>query len=204
MTLAVLIPAAGNSSRLGQTKQLIDLGGQPMLQDRIRLCVQTIPTNSKIFCVLGANAHQIRHKVIDHRCRFLFYPFWQKGLAHTIAYGISQLPKQMNAVLVILCDQWALTEEDLNNLVEAWQQNPDNIIACQYDNTIGVPAIFPKRFFSQLSCPDDHNNTGAKALLKQHASEVISLNISRAQYDLDTPEQLQSMQAQFNQHTASS
>jgi molybdenum cofactor cytidylyltransferase len=198
MTLAVLIPAAGSSSRLGQAKQLVNFHGQPMLQDRIRLCARTIPSSSKIFCVLGDKAHQIRHQVIDHRCRFLFYPLWQKGLSHTIGYGVSQLPEQMSAVMILLCDQWAVTEGDLNCLVKKWHEQPNHIIASKYTDIIGVPAIFPRRFFSKLIGINNDDGTGAKKLIEQHGNEVVAVNLERAQFDLDTPEQLQTLQQQQN------
>ena len=198
MTLAVLIPAAGESSRLGQAKQLVNLHGQPMLQDRIRLCSSAIENiNGRIFCVLGANAHQIRHRVIDHRCRFLFYPQWQKGLASTISFGVSQLPKQISAVMILLADQWAVDKQDLTTLIEAYKGQTDKIFASSYEGIQGVPAIFPKRVFNELIAlaQNDGVDEGARHLLQQYCDEVVKVPMEHAKLDLDTQEQLQQMLA---------
>lgn len=196
MTLAVLIPAAGCSSRLGQSKQLIEIHKRPLLQDRIRLCAQIVSKiNGKVYCVLGANAHKIRHHVIDPRCRFLFFEQWHKGLAHSIAYGIEHLPKPISAVLILLSDQWALNEQDLNQLIEQHKRNPTKITASRYNDIIGVPAIFPRQYFDKLTKIDPKSqHFGAKTLMQQHSSEVITIDIDNAKYDLDTQSQLQQMQ----------
>ena len=196
MTIAVLIPAAGCSSRLGQSKQLVDFHGRPLLQHRIDVCIDAMnKINGKVYCVLGANAHKIRHHVKHPSCRFLVFEQWQKGLAHSIAFGVNQLPKAVSAAFILLSDQWALNDDDINQLIEHFQQNPTKIIASRYNEIIGVPAIFPRKYFDELTQVGSHaQQFGAKKILQQHNDEVIAINIDNAQFDLDTPEQLKHMQ----------
>lgn len=195
MTLAVLIPAAGCSSRLGQSKQLVEIQKRPLLQNRIRLCAEVVSkVNGKVYCVLGANAHEIRHHVIDPRCRFLFYAQWQNGLAHSIAFGINQLPAPISAALILLSDQWAIKEDDINQLIEQYKRNPTKIIASRYNGTIGVPAVFPRQYFETLTKVNAQSQFGAKKVLQQYIDEVVVTDINNAQFDLDTPCQLEYMQ----------
>ena len=159
--------------------------------------------HGRIFCVLGANAHQIRHEVLDPRCRFLFYPQWQQGLGHTIAFGMQQMPKQTTAVLIMLSDQWAIETNDLLQLVKCAKQHPNNIIASCYQDTIGVPAIFPKAYFEHLTGMKGQTpQNGAKTLILKHIDSVITVDMAHAQQDLDTPEQLHLMQQQLQQRSS--
>ncbi|MFT4929650.1 MAG: CTP:molybdopterin cytidylyltransferase MocA, partial [Phenylobacterium sp.] len=62
----------------------------------------------------------------------------------------------------------------------------------------GVPAIFPRQYFFELSQPcrkntsqnRSKNSGGAKQLLKRHQHNVITVPMTNAAADLDTPEQL--------------
>lgn len=195
--LAILIPAAGQSSRLGQPKQLVEYNEQPLLQNRVNICAQF---SAKLYCVLGAHAHKIRHNVIHHSCRFLFNPGWQNGLSNTISFGVNHLPDHIGAVMIILGDQWAITSKDIEALVEQWQAQPDKIHAAEYSCQVGVPAIFPASYFNELKQLGAQDG-GAKSLLNKYRDQVIVLPMDNAKPDLDTPEQLHQMKQlhQLNQ-----
>lgn len=186
MSLAILIPAAGNSSRLGQPKQLVKVKGQPLLQNRINLCTAIC---QDVYCVLGANAQQIKQQVEHEECQFLYNPQWQKGLSHSIALGLSQLPPHISAVMIVLADQWALSHEDLQTLVKLWQHQPDKIHAASYNGDIGVPAIFPNTYFDQIKQLSPAGG-GAKPLLKKYRNQIITVPLENGAFDLDVPQHL--------------
>lgn len=197
MTLAVLIPAAGNSSRLGQPKQLVDFQGQPLLSRQITLSTGIC---NNVYCVLGANADIISEQINHAQCHFLYNQQWQQGLAHSIAFGISQLPNDISAVMILLADQWALNQQDLTQLITQWQAQPDNIHASQYRQQIGVPAIFPQCYFAELTQLSGKN--GAKQLLFKYQTQVTAMPIDNAAVDLDTPEQLNQLKIHTNQNSS--
>ena len=125
-----------------------------------------------------------------------------KGLAHSIAFGIEHLPKPIDAVLILLSDQWALNEQDLHQLIEQHKRNPTKIIASRYNDITGVPAVFPRQYFDKLTKANPQTpQFGAKTLMQQHSSEVMTIDIDNAKYDLDTPEQLEQMQQTLKRHT---
>jgi molybdenum cofactor cytidylyltransferase len=202
MRIAILIPAAGNSSRLGQPKQLVDFNGQPLLLRQIKLCLALSPNLSatlskNLYCVLGANAQAITQQVNHPNCHFITTDQWQKGLAYSIAFGVNQLPDTTDAVMIVLGDQWALQQHDLNRLIAQWAKQPDKIHAALYQQQTGVPAIFPAKYFTQLAQPlkpipgSAKQRGGAKHLLNKYQDEVVSWAIQNASHDLDTPEQYQ-------------
>ncbi|NQZ12516.1 MAG: nucleotidyltransferase family protein [Algicola sp.] len=189
MTLAILIPGAGNSSRLGQAKQLVKYQGEPLLQNRINLCALIC---QQLYCVLGANSKEISHKVTHPSCRFIFNDNWHKGQAYSIFFGISQLPKSISAVMILLGDQWAVTAKDLQRLKASWQRQPDKIHASSYQNTNGVPVIFPGQFFEQIKQLGEQRQS-IKQLLTEHQQLLVTVPMDNAAFDLDLPEQLQQL-----------
>jgi molybdenum cofactor cytidylyltransferase len=190
VTLAVLIPAAGNSSRLGQAKQLVEYQGEPLLQNRLNLCASIC---QQLYCVLGANSQKISQKISQPNCRFMVNQDWQKGQAYSIYFGVSQLPENITAVMILLCDQWAVTAKDLQRLKDSWQHQPDKIHASSYQNTTGVPVIFPAHYFKQIKQLGEQRKS-IKQLLTQYPQQLVTVPMDNAALDLDLPQQLQQLE----------
>ncbi|WP_444994847.1 nucleotidyltransferase family protein [Aliikangiella sp. IMCC44359] len=201
LKLASIIIAAGNSSRLGQPKQLIKLNNQTLIS---RITQIALSTTHSTTCILGANVQQISPLINNSRVNILLNQQWPQGMGTSIALGISQLPSQTDAAMILLSDQWLLTIEDIKQLIKQWNDAPEKIIASQYydekrqQETLGAPVIFPKKYFPALQ---QLRETGAKKLLQQLAHHVVKVPLSNAAFDLDTPEDLKHLvlyQAQMN------
>jgi molybdenum cofactor cytidylyltransferase len=91
-------------------------------------------------------------------------------------------------VLIMLADQAAVTADDLRRLVETWRRQPNHIVAAYYENTTGVPAIFPRTMFSTLT--ELRGDQGARILLHRARDRVVPVPIASAAIDIDTPEDL--------------
>lgn len=176
-----LVLAAGGSQRLGQFKQLLRIGDETLLH---RVCRQAQDICPQVTVVLGAESALMTEAIIDLPLARIINPDWSSGMASSLRAGILALPATADAVLVLLCDQPAITEKHLQALVTHWQQQPDSIIAAAYAGIRGVPAIFPRaRFPDLLSLSGD---TGARALLNADALPVVGMDMAEARYDLDT------------------
>jgi molybdenum cofactor cytidylyltransferase len=87
--------------------------------------------------------------------------------------------------LIALADQVAVTADDLRLLVARWEQQPDRIVAALYDDTIGVPAIFPADLFRELA--ELQGDRGARVVLLRYPERVIGVPMPSAAQDIDTP-----------------
>jgi molybdenum cofactor cytidylyltransferase len=196
--IALLLMAAGSSSRLGQPKQLIELTqAQQQPQSFLRRQVSLmnnicLSTNAKSYCVLGFQSE----KFITHLANFppakdltlIDNANWSQGLSSSIAKGVSALSNDVSAVLIFLVDQWQLTTENLSTLVCKWQQQPENIHIASADKRISPPVIFPRLYFNELT--NLMGDDGAKKVIKNNMSQVVLSEMATAFVDLDTPEQL--------------
>lgn len=184
MSLHTLILAAGRSSRFGDTpKQLALIDGQTLLARSINVANAISETT----VVLGCEHNRLKQCV--NNARVLVNPNWSDGLGGSIAYGVAALPTHTSAVLILLCDQVAITVTDLNNLCHHYKSlsedaNSAPIVCASYENGLGVPAIFPQRFFPQLIAL--HGDIGAKKILQNNS--VVSVPMERAAIDIDTQE----------------
>jgi molybdenum cofactor cytidylyltransferase len=81
-----------------------------------------------------------------------------------------------------------VTSDDLKRLAAAWRKQPEYLAASRYDDTTGVPAIFPRSCFSELM--ELRGDLGARVLLQRHVDRVIRVPIASAAIDIDRPEDL--------------
>lgn len=198
MSLAIVIPAAGCSSRLGQLKQLVSIGAEPLLVRTIRTVSEAaarLAVDVELFVVLGYEAKQITRRISPYLSlnslpvNLIVNSDWQSGIGSSISFGVSHLQGKFDAALVVLGDQWALSSPDFDALLQQWVRTPQKLVAsCYGANCFGVPAIFPQTFFSALI---EMKSSGAKRLIKRHIESTQFVDIERAIFDLDTPEQLQ-------------
>ncbi len=184
--LAVLLMAAGQSSRLGQPKQLIKYRGQALLLRQVQLA---LALNIQATCVLGYQAGLMKTLLTAQPIQILTCLDWQQGLSNSIATGVASLQNNVEAVLIFFVDQWCLQAQDLQQLITAWLKQPTRIVISKNcAQEMSPPVIFPRQCFSQLAqLSGDH---GAKKVIKQNKHLVTSIELLNAFYDLDTPEQL--------------
>lgn len=200
LKLACVLIAAGNSSRLGQPKQLVEIDNQSLLKRSISLGQGV---SDRIFCVLGFQDRRFREEIKDLDAEILINKEWSIGMGSSIACGLEAMNDQFDGVLIMLCDQWALDEKDILSLKHQWLENPESIVASQYqdfrssdktdqkssrkDMVLGAPAIFPKHMFSELKLLRE---VGARKLIYKNIKQVKKVSINNATFDLDTKEDL--------------
>ncbi|RYG07813.1 MAG: nucleotidyltransferase family protein [Chitinophagaceae bacterium] len=181
----IIILAAGNSSRMGRPKQLLDYKGKTLLQTVID---EALKTNFKpVIVVLGANAEEnAKHHQTDE-VTFVVNDSWEKGMATSIVAGLSTLinnDSEIESTIIAVADQAFIKMSNFNNLIEKQKETGKNIIASKYAETIGTPVLFKEHYFdSLLSLTGDE---GAKNLLKQYPQDVETVVFEEGEIDIDT------------------
>lgn len=181
---AIIILAAGSSSRMETPKQLLPYKNTTLLGWVIENAQKSIVND--VFCVLGSNVETIKKSIEKYNIETIYNPDFKDGLSSSIVSGIHHIiPENFDSVLIILADQPKITFTSLNELLKTSEENSIKIVASNYGNNVGVPAVFPKHFFKELL--DLKGDKGAKKLLRELQSEIISIN-SFNLVDIDTKE----------------
>lgn len=187
MKVHTIILAAGNSSRMGQPKQLMRINDEALLVRTIKTVAAAGLLNTEITVVLGSDYAQHRDVVSPLKVNIEHNINWADGMGSSLKYGLKKIMEQKPAgVLILVCDQPLLTQEHLQKIIQLFQTSPQSIIASHYNNTNGVPAIFPSPLFDQLLMIGDEQ--GAKKVLQQNQHNLISVDFPNGVIDLDTPE----------------
>jgi CTP:molybdopterin cytidylyltransferase MocA len=184
--LHVLVLAAGSASRFGSPKQLVRIGGQPLLHRAVSQATEV--AGHAVTVVLGAHADRLTPMLRHSTASILINRNWEEGLASSLRLGVSRLPGSCAGVMVTLADQATVTSFDLQRLVSAWRRQPDWLIAASYEGHTGVPAIFPGRTFADFSSL--RGDAGARSILARHADRCLRIPMPNAAVDIDRPEDL--------------
>jgi molybdenum cofactor cytidylyltransferase len=188
--LAALVLAAGASTRLGQPKQLLQYQGEFLVERAVRIAREA--GAHTVFVVLGAHYQPIFQALskVSPPVRVLLNLGWQQGMGNSIALGAAAAERDGAAdLLVLTCDQIHVTAEHLRLLIRA--SHRDHVVASVYAEHRGVPALFPEFSFHALQ--ELRGDRGARDLLQQE--DVLSVPFPGGSIDIDTPEDLEAMNA---------
>ena len=189
--VALLLLAAGGSTRMGRPKQLLEYGGQPLLRHSVE---QALASRCRpVVVVLGADADACRAVIDDLPVQIVLNHDWAQGMGSSIRAGMSALAagetgeSVPEAVLIALCDQPLISSAFLDALVQLHVEQHAPMVAASYDNRPGVPALFARALFPRLAALD--GQAGAKALLQAaDGAHLLTIPAPQAAVDVDTPD----------------
>jgi len=192
MSVAIIILAAGSSSRLGQSKQLITINGKSLLEKTTRAALDS--GAQTVMVVLG-NQASVHKKIIEALpVNIAVAENWSAGMGASLKVGLLALLEDYpatEAIIVTVCDQPYLTAEHLKKLISTYINTASEIVASHYNNTKGVPALFHKSLFQKLFQLED--DEGARKIIRQHEGTMELVLFQKGEIDIDTPEDLTSL-----------
>ncbi len=183
----IVILAAGQSKRLGHPKQLVVYNGKTLLNRAIDSAVGTKIEN--IFVVLGAHFEEIRESITNTNVSILKNRHFEEGMSSSIRCGLKEIIEkspQVESVIFLVCDQPFVNSDLLLNLMSEFKKSGKPIVASQYENILGTPALFHKSFFDELLKLE--GDVGAGKIIKQNLDSVASVNFEEGIVDIDTLE----------------
>lgn len=180
---ALIILAAGASSRLGQPKQNLLFQHTTLLNRAIETGLAS--TCRPVIVVLGANAGVIEAMDQDE-VKVIYNNDWNEGMASSIRLAIKEIEadNKINQAVIMLCDQPFVTAALIDTMLQQQIETGKPIIACTYNNTIGVPVLFNKLLFAQLLLLQGHE--GAKKILKTNEPDIATIPFELGSIDIDT------------------
>ena len=193
MIVAVIL-AAGESARLGRPKQLLEYRGKTLIGHAIEAARSS--SCDEIIVVVGAHADAITKELERYPVRIVNNPNWKEGKASSIRAAVnaeSQQPEVCSGILFMTCDQPYLPVSALKDLLDRFRVHGNRPVATAYANTIGIPAVIPRRLFGKLM--ELTGDQGAQAILQALPGEVSAVACAQGSFDVDCPNDLEQLHA---------
>ncbi len=191
--LAAVLLAGGPSTRLGQSKQLVRVGGESLVRRTARLLLSLRP--APLVVVTGCEASRVEAELEGLPLELVHNRDWAQGMGASINAGARALPLGPDGVLVSVCDQWRLESADLARLATRWFSDISRICVANWKEgealVSGPPVIFPRELIPELKSMQP--NQGARPLIDRYMDLVDYVDIQNAAFDLDRPEDLARM-----------
>ena len=171
---------------MAAVKQLLELDGKPLIVRAVDAALGS--TARPVVVVLGADADKVQAPIARHPVSVVLNPEWSSGLGSSIRVGLAALlaaEPGIDAVLVALCDQPALSSEIIGQLA-ALHRATGRIAAARYGGRNGAPAVFGRRHFAALGALG--GDEGARKLLNGEPDSVAAADLPEMGVDLDTPD----------------
>ncbi|MEP6975292.1 MAG: nucleotidyltransferase family protein [Spartobacteria bacterium] len=189
MKIGAVVLAAGSSSRLGESKQLLQHEGRPLVR---RIAETAIAAGcDPVAVVVGAGREKVAATLHDLAVTIVPNDAWERGLGTSLRAGVAQL-RDSDALLLLVCDQPFVSVDLLRQLIAAQQKTQKPMAASAYGGTIGVPALFTRACFAQLLSLGEEE--GAKTLLTSRPDEVAPVDFPSGAIDIDTPADFEALQ----------
>jgi molybdenum cofactor cytidylyltransferase len=191
--IAGVVLAAGVSRRLGTTKQVLPLGGRPLLSWALAAMRAAVP--SLVVVVLGHDAERIQQEVTLDGVDVVINPRYAEGLSTSLQAGLHALPAEVSAALVATGDQPFITAGHLSALLAAHAATAKPIVATEYADHTGVPMVLARSIWPLVDGLE--GDRGAQPLLRGHpelVARVVSPDPAMA-FDVDTPEAYEAVRA---------
>lgn len=183
---AVVVLAAGGSSRMGRAKQLLPYLGQTLVEHAARTALRS--GASEVIVVVGAQADEVRALLRNLPVRIVTNRDWEQGMGGSIAAGVAALSENVEATIVALADQPRITPEHLRALGRRVLHGQP-VVASEYDGVIGAPCAFGRSEFDALQALS--GDEGARKLIR--GRPVETLVFAEANVDVDTPVQYRTL-----------
>ncbi|MBP1718909.1 MAG: molybdenum hydroxylase accessory protein, YgfJ family [Deltaproteobacteria bacterium] len=178
---------------MGQTKQLLQWRGKPVLQhvlDHLRRSrVQ------EITLVLGHDREKILAEIDTQSVKVVFNPEFSEGMSSSIRKGIAAMNHEMKGFFIVLGDQPAIGPEVYDRLAAEFELHypGKTILVPTHRGKRGHPPLFAARYTEEIL--DIRGDVGLRAIIQKHPEEVMTVEVETEAIleDLDTPDQYEKL-----------
>lgn len=182
--VSAVVLAAGESARMGETKQLLRVGGRTILERTLE-CVRNSDAAETIL-VLGHAAETIRRELPQSLLggvTVVMNPAYKQGMASSLREGLSAVGGDARAALIMLSDQPFVRGDTINRIIERYCASEAEIVIPYYKGRRGNPVLLGRPVFQEaMSLQGD---TGCRAIFGSHTDRTLVLNVDDAGILLD-------------------
>ena len=180
-----LLLAAGSGRRYGTPKALVDTGDGPW----VLRALDALAGCSSTTVVVGAAAPAVT-ALIGDRSTVVVNPAFAGGMASSLAVGLSSVPGDVDAVLVMLVDLPDVSSAVVDRLSAAAGPHPrSTLVRASYAGLPGHPVLIgadhlgPFRAALALGEPD----AGGATYLRSHGVRLVECGDLATGVDVDRP-----------------
>lgn len=185
--IAAAVLAAGESSRMGSPKPLLEIDGETFIA-RVLSTLRSARIGT-IKVVLGHDAGRIMREARLSSDEVVFNPDYRRGQLSSLIAAIEALQgAAVDGLLVCLVDHPLISQRTVDSLIESFYSSGKLIIIPTYRGRRGHPVLFSSELFPELRFAP--LSEGARYVVRKNRDHVLELEVDDQGIlvDIDTPE----------------
>lgn len=191
--IAGLVLAAGESSRMGRDKALLDYRGRTFLETIVSTLLEA--GLHRIVVVLGHHAEQIQRAVRLGPAEVVINSDFGRGQTSSLQAGLAALERDgPDAVVLCLVDQPTLSAATVRTLIQTFRQPSSAVVIPTFQSQRGHPVLISRALFKELKdLPPDH---GANEVIRKYdgKTQFVGVDDPGILNDVDDPDSYRNLQ----------
>lgn len=186
--IAGVLLAAGESKRLGQPKQLLAWHGRPLID---HVCQVALDAGlDPVVAVIGYRAADVR-AAIRAPVTIVENVRWPEGMSTSLHAGLSALPADVTAAIMLLVDQPRVGADHLRSMIAARDVSGKPIVVSACRGRRASPTLFDRTLFDRLM--QVTGDAGGRSVIQANPDlvEVVEVDDELTLADVDTAEDWQ-------------
>lgn len=168
--------AAGRSTRMGRTKQLLAYRGGPLLQHVLDSAASAVQLDHVVL-LLGHRAREIRESLELRGAELAYVSDYKLGQSASLRRGVEEARRLgASAALFLLGDQPLVSAEVMDRVAAAYREHKDPVVLPVYQGKRGNPVLMDHGLFPELS--QISGDVGGRAILSRFEGAIREVGVS--------------------------
>jgi molybdenum cofactor cytidylyltransferase len=183
-SVALIVLAAGESSRFRGEKLLTDFRGKPLLQWPLDNFESVVAQDKILVLKPGFEIEKFKTGTF----RTVFNENYSSGISTSIIRGMEECPQSIEGIVLSLADMPLITGEDIESLLHS-VRSEDEMVSFVFQGKKGFPTFISKKLFPELSRIS--GDQGAYQLVRRKLASIREIEGGRHNvFDIDFPEKM--------------
>jgi molybdenum cofactor cytidylyltransferase len=190
LSVSAIILAAGESTRMGAKKALLEWEGVPLIAYHLQQLGQIDAVRENIV-VVGHEPERVRAIASSHpRTIVIDNPDYRRSKASSVLAGLRAMSGDVDAILVAAVDQ-PRSARVLRRIIDAHAASGASITVPAHSGRRGHPTIFDRTLLPELLAISDETE-GLRAVVRSRAAEIHEVECDASVLvDLNEPADIQ-------------
>ena len=195
MTVAAILLAGGESSRMGVPKPLLEWGGATLIEYHLAQ-IQGPPVDLLVV-VLGHGADAVLPYVHRAGAQAVVNELYAQGRASSLRVAAAVLPEDTATIVVLNVDQ-PRPRDVIARLVDVHRRSANVITIPTYEGRRGHPPVLDGSLLPELRAVNDAS-LGLRDIIQQHAEDVseLAFETETVLLDLNRPQEYRRARASY-------
>ena len=174
--VGAIILAAGKSTRMGESKQLLRLGESTVLGQTLEN-VRGSGVDETVL-VLGSSAETIRQQLpisAIQDLKVVVNQAYGQGMASSLRAGLAALGPRIAAALIVLADQPFIRPTTLDRIIDQYRRSHAQIVIPSYKGFRGNPVLLDRSVFPEVMALE--GDIGCRAIFGSHLEGIVKAEV---------------------------